>query len=179
VIERAGRRAVSCLDVTPALGARQRKTIDLAARVHRQRVDAHDGSEVGTQGDGFLVRFATPDAAVACAMSLQRQMAETRERGSFVPELRVGVHAGEAVADDNDLVGRVINLAARVTDAAEPGEILVTEPVADHLSPGIALVDRGLRPLKGFAQPRHLLAVAWHPTKETIVLTTEMEDEQS
>ena len=57
------------------------------------------------------------------------------------------------------------------------GEILVTEPVADHLSPGVALVDRGLRPLKGFAQPRHLLAVAWHPTDETIVLTTELEDD--
>jgi class 3 adenylate cyclase len=143
----------------------------------RQCVHDHQGTEVGTQGDGFLVRFATPDSAVACAMSLQRQMDESRQGGSFVPELRVGLHAGEAVADDNDLVGRVINLAARVTDAAEPGEIIITEPVADHLSPGIPLVDRGLRTLKGFAQPRHLLAIAWRPTEETIVLTTEMEDE--
>src|SRR5205814_2733844 len=140
--------------------------------------DEHHGAEVGTQGDGFLIRFDTPDDAIACAMSLQRQMFDTRSGGSFVPELRVGIHAGEAVADDNDLVGRVINLAARVTDAAEPGEILVTEPVADHLSPGIALADRGLKPLKGFAQPRHLLAVMWHPTEETIVLTTEIEEEQ-
>jgi adenylate cyclase len=142
----------------------------------RQCVTDHRGTEVGTQGDGFLVRFETPDAAVACGMSLQRSMGDTRTRGSFVPELRVGIHAGEAVADDNDLVGRVINLAARVTDAAEPGEIIITEPVADHLSPGVALVDRGLKPLKGFAQPRHLLAVVWHPTDETIVLTTELED---
>ena len=144
----------------------------------RQCVDHHQGIEVGTQGDGFLVRFDTPDAAVACATSLHRSMSETRTRGSFVPELRVGIHAGEAVADDNDLVGRVINLAARVTAAAEPGEILITEPVADHLSPGIALVDRGLRPLKGFAQPRHLLSVVWHDTDETIVLTTELEESE-
>lgn len=144
----------------------------------RRCIDEHAGTEVGTQGDGFLVRFETPDAAVACAISLQRGMYDARSAGSFVPELRVGIHAGEAVADDNDLVGRVINLAARVTDAAAPGEILVTEPVADHLSPGIALADRGLKPLKGFAQPRHLLAVMWHPTDETIVLTTEMEEEQ-
>jgi class 3 adenylate cyclase len=145
----------------------------------RRCVDNHHGTEVGTQGDGFLVRFETPDAAVACAVSVQRQMGESRSAGSFVPELRVGIHAGEALADDNDLVGRVINLAARVTDAAEPGEILITEPVADHLSPGVALVDRGLQPLKGFAQPRHLLAVAWHPTDETIVLTTtELEDDE-
>jgi class 3 adenylate cyclase len=144
----------------------------------RQCLHDHQGTEVGTQGDGFLVRFELPDAAVSCAVALQRQMGERRNGGSFVPELRVGIHAGEAVADDNDLVGRVINLAARVTDAAEPGEILITEPVADHLSPGVALVDRGLKPLKGFAQPRHLLAVAWHPMDETIVLTTaEVDDE--
>jgi class 3 adenylate cyclase len=148
---------------------------------HRQHVreciDQHHGIEVGTQGDGFLVRFELPDAAVACAISLQREMHASRERGAFVPELRIGIHAGEAVADDNDLVGRVINLASRVTGAAEPGEILVTEPVADHLSPGVALADRGLKPLKGFAQPRHLLAVMWHPTDdETIVLTTELDD---
>ena len=140
----------------------------------RQCVDDHNGTEVGTQGDGFLVRFDTPDAAVSCAITLHRHMHDTRTGGAFVPELRVGIHAGEAVADDNDLVGRVINLAARVTDAADPGEILITEPVADHLSPGVALVDRGLKPLKGFAQPRHLLSVVWHPTDETIVLTTEL-----
>src|SRR5205823_6269000 len=148
---------------------------------HRQLVrgcvEEHHGTEVGTQGDGFLVRFDEPDHAVSCAISLHRKMHDARLGGAFVPELRVGIHAGEAVADDNDLVGRVINLAARVTDAAAPNEILVTEPVADHLSPGIALVDRGLRPLKGFAQPRHLLAVAWQPTDETIVLTTELEDD--
>src|SRR4029079_3084987 len=116
----------------------------------RQCVEANKGTEVGTQGDGFLVRFETPDAAIACAISLQRSMDESRTGGAFVPELRVGIHAGEAVADDNDLVGRGIILGAAVTDAAEPGDILITEPVADHLSPGVALVDRGLKPLKGF-----------------------------
>jgi class 3 adenylate cyclase len=147
-------------------------------QVVRQCIDNHNGTEVSTQGDGFLVRFDTPDAAIACAISLQRSMSDTRAGGAFVPELRVGIHAGEAVADDNDLVGRVINLAARVTDAAQPGEILITEPVADHLSPGVALVDRGLKPLKGFAQPRHLLSVVWHPTDETIVLTTDLENDE-
>lgn len=150
---------------------------------HRQLVrgcvEEHDGTEVSTQGDGFLVRFDTPDAAVACAVGLHRQMSEARAGGAFVPELRVGIHAGEAMADDNDLVGRVINLASRVSAAAEPGEILVTEPVADHLLPGVALADRGLKSLKGFEQPRHLLAVMWHPTDdETIVLTTELEDSE-
>lgn len=127
----------------------------------RRCVGEHRGAEVGTQGDGFLVRFDSPDAAVRCALSIQRSMSESRISGVFTPELRVGIHAGEAVADDHDLVGRVVNLASRVTSAAAPGEVLVTEPVADHLSPGFSLADRGLVPLKGIAAPRHLLAVDW------------------
>jgi class 3 adenylate cyclase len=128
-------------------------------------VGRHEGIEVGTQGDGFLVRFTTPDAGVACAIDIQRAMANTRSAGAFTPEVRIGVHAGEAMADDNDLVGRVINLASRVTGAAGPSEILVTEPVADHLAPGIVLGDRGLVSLKGIAQPRHLLQVDWRPAE--------------
>jgi class 3 adenylate cyclase len=76
------------------------------------------------------------------------------------------VHAGEAVDDEGDLVGRVINLASRVTDEAKPGEILVTEPVADQLVGKLELEDKGLRPLKGVSQPRHLLAVKWSEAPE-------------
>jgi class 3 adenylate cyclase len=132
---------------------------------HRSMVRAclarHGGSEIGTQGDGFLMRFPTSDAAVTCAIDIQRTMAVRRDHGELIPDLRVGIHAGEAVADDNDLVGKVINLASRVTSAAAPNEIVVTEPVADHASPGLVLTDRGLVPLKGIAQSRHLLAVEW------------------
>ncbi|MEY2590881.1 MAG: adenylate cyclase [Acidimicrobiaceae bacterium] len=127
----------------------------------RSCLERHGGTEIGTQGDGFLVRFATSDSAVSCAIDIQRQMDHQRRTGPFTPDLRIGIHSGEAVADDNDLVGKVINLASRVTSAAAPNEIVVTEPVADHASPGLVLVDRGLVPLKGIAQPRHLLAVDW------------------
>jgi class 3 adenylate cyclase len=133
----------------------------------RACIEEHDGAEVGTQGDGFLLRFASPDSAVGCAIAIQRTMAASRSSGAFAPEVRVGVHAGEAVSDDNDLVGRVINLASRVTSAAAPSEILVTEPVADHLSPGFPIADRGLVPLKGFTQPRHLLAIDWQLVDHT------------
>ena len=60
-------------------------------------------------------------------------------------------------------------------------QVTVCDPREEYIEtwdiPGIALVDRGLRPLKGFAQPRHLLAVAWRPTDETIVLTTELDED--
>jgi class 3 adenylate cyclase len=98
---------------------------------------------------------------VLCGIDIQSELGTAREASDFVPELRIGVHAGEAVEDDGDLIGRVINLASRVTDEATPGEILVTEPVADQLVGKLELEDKGLRSLKGLQQPRHLLAVKW------------------
>lgn len=131
-------------------------------RTVREVLAANAGREVGTQGDGFLVRFDRPADAVAFAVALQRRLDHDRVRGTFSPQVRIGVHMGEATDNDGDLVGRVLNLASRVTAAADPGEILVTEPVADHLPTAGGLVDRGLVPLRGVAQPRHLLAVRWH-----------------
>ncbi len=131
----------------------------------RSALRARGGEEVGTQGDGTLARFSSPADAVLCAVDIQENLKAGRATGSTIPDVRIGVHAGEAVEDEGDLVGRVINLASRVTSEAEPGEILITEPVADQLVGRLELEDKGLRPLKGMAQPRHLLAVRWSSTQ--------------
>lgn len=136
----------------------------------RACVREHGGSEVGTQGDGFLVRFEVPDEAAACAVELQRRLAAERADAPRGIHVRMGIHAGEVVQNDDDLVGSVVNLASRVCAVAGADEILVTEPLADHLRPGRPLVDRGLRTLKGFDQPRHLLALVWDEAADTIVL---------
>jgi len=123
---------------------------------------AGGGYEVNALGDGFLARFDTPAAAVSCAVSIQRRLEEQRRVSGFAPSVRIGIHSGDAVEDGGDLLGAVINLAARVTSAGEPGEIIVTEPVADHLGDRFATEDRGLVELKGVSKARHLLAVHWH-----------------
>jgi class 3 adenylate cyclase len=132
----------------------------------RTECAARGGDEVGTQGDGFLVRFPGPADAVLAGVDVQREI-DGIATDAFDFRVRVGVHAGEAVEDEGDLVGRVINLAARVTAEALPGEILVTEPVADYVGGRLRLEDRGLRPLRGVAQPRHLLAVVWGDAPDT------------
>jgi class 3 adenylate cyclase len=123
------------------------------------------GEEVGTQGDGFLAQFPSPADAVLCAVDIQRDVRDVAAAGLGL-RLRIGVHAGEAVHDDGDLIGRVVNLAARVTGEAEPGEILVTEPVADYVGGQLQLKDRGLRELRGVPQPRHVLAVVWSDSEQ-------------
>jgi class 3 adenylate cyclase len=128
----------------------------------REHVKRCDGREVSTQGDGFFVRFDDVAAALQCALAIQSSLAEQRRGDELVPETRIGLHAGEVVADDDgDLLGHVVNIASRVTDAAVGSEILITETVADLAPSDIALVDRGLETLKGVRQPRHLLAVKW------------------
>lgn len=130
----------------------------------RATLAAWHGTLVNTQGDGCLARFADATDALQCAVQLQEELARLRTVAEFPLHVRVGLHAGEAVEDDGgDLVGKVINIAARVTGEAETDEILITEPVAEHVPAGMTLEDRGLRSLRGVSQSRHLLAVAWRP----------------
>ncbi|MEL7207334.1 MAG: adenylate/guanylate cyclase domain-containing protein [Actinomycetota bacterium] len=134
------------------------KVLTRHRKVVRRCIDDNRGEEVKTQGDGFFIRFDTAPDAVHCALAIQGRLSRRRYRD--LPPLRIGIHAGEAVQDDDgDLMGKVINVAARVTDAAEAGEILVTESVADNVDNEVKLEDGGLRDLKGVAQPRHVLKV--------------------
>ncbi|MEM7141154.1 MAG: adenylate/guanylate cyclase domain-containing protein [Actinomycetota bacterium] len=133
---------------------------------HRRTVRAamteHGGREVGTQGDGFFVRFSDPLAAVECAATIQQRSREERDEGSPLPPVRIGIHQGDAVHERDDVLGQVVNVAARLLEIAGPDEILMTEPVADGMAAD-RLVDRGLVTLKGMSQPRHVLALAWDP----------------
>lgn len=135
-------------------------------RTVRKVVADHHGREIGTQGDGFLLRFPSPREATSCAVALQRRLATQRDADERIPQIRIGVHAGEVIARDGDVLGRMVNIASRVADTAAPGEVLVTEPVADHADPGLGFEDRGLHELRGVEGPRHLLAVRWTPDGE-------------
>jgi class 3 adenylate cyclase len=127
----------------------------------RAAVSSRGGHEVATAGDGFLVRFESPADAVLAGVDIQQALADARSADATTPHTRIGLHAGDAVDAGDDVLGHVVNLAARVSSAAEPDEILVTEPVADQLVGSLQVEDRGLQPLKGVSQPRHLLAVRW------------------
>ena len=127
----------------------------------RTVITQRGGSEIATAGDGFLICFDSPAEAVLASVDIQRALAEARAEDDSVPSTRIGLHAGDVVDDGSDVLGHVVNLASRVSSAAEPNEILVTEPVADQLVGSLRVEDRGLKPLKGVSQPRHLLAVRW------------------
>ncbi|HET6964641.1 MAG TPA: adenylate/guanylate cyclase domain-containing protein [Acidimicrobiales bacterium] len=119
------------------------------------------GTEVSSSGDGFLARFERPADAVRGAVAFQRRLEEQRHQVGFAPAVRVGINAGDAIEEAGDVLGATVNLAARVTAAAEPGEILVTEVVADALDGSFHLIDQGLREMKGLERKVHVLSVGW------------------
>lgn len=134
------------------------------ARYRKLLTDAYKnygGQEVSAQGDGFLARFHRPGDAVQCAVDIQRRLEEQRHEFGFAPAVRIGINAGDAIEEEGDVLGTTVNIASRVTSAADPNEILVTETVADQLDDRFQLKDGGLRQMKGLDRQAHVLIVTW------------------
>ena len=117
----------------------------------RGLLEMHRGREVDTTGDGFLATFDAPARAIACALAIA---AASRDHGV---EVRAGVHTGEVEVAGDDLRGVAVHLAARIMDAAGPGEVFVSATSKELASgAGVEFVERGSRDLKGFTGPRQL-----------------------
>lgn len=98
------------------------------ALVHKQ-LEAWDGIAVKSVGDGFMAAFGSATAAVRCGLAIQESSTAMLLPDGSPLEVRVGIHAGEPVKDQGDLFGTTVNVAARVTAAAQPGEVLISDLV--------------------------------------------------
>lgn len=131
--------------------------------VIREALNRHAGTEVKHTGDGILASFGSISQAVACAVAIQRAFAARNLNSTAEPvNVRVGLSAGEPVADHNDLFGTTVNLAARVCAFAQPGQILTSNVIRELcLGKPFVFSDRGEAELKGFARPIRLHEVIW------------------
>jgi adenylate cyclase len=132
------------------------------------KIAEHKGRIVKTTGDGILVEFPSVVEAVACAVAVQRGMAE---RNASIPEdqrivFRVGINLGDIIVEDADIHGDGVNVAARLEAISEPGGICTSATVRDHIGDRLDLAfdDLGEQALKNIARPvrayRVLLATA-------------------
>jgi YVTN family beta-propeller protein len=121
------------------------------------QVAAHGGRGVRSTGDGFLVVFDSPRAAVSCALAIQRELSER----DHPIRVRIGLNAGEVLEGGGEPFGAAINLAARVMDRADGGEILASDTVRQLVGTltGASFRDRGRVALKGFAERQRLYEV--------------------
>ncbi len=149
--------------LTQRLGdAKARELLREHERMVREALKAHGGSEVKTMGDGFMTSFSSATKALECAIAMQRAFAEHSESAEDPIKVRVGLNAGEPIAEDDDLFGTAVNEAARITATAKGGEILVSD-VVRQLAKGkdFLFADRGETSLKGFDEPVRLYELRW------------------
>jgi adenylate cyclase len=105
--------------------------------VENEVLPPHSGRLVKSLGDGLLLEFPVVPPAVKAALAVQRAGAKINV--GMPPDrhimLRMGVHFGHLIADNHDVYGTGVNLAARLTGLAGPGEIVVSADVRDQLTP--------------------------------------------
>jgi class 3 adenylate cyclase len=133
-------------------------------QIVRRCVAQFEGEVVKSQGDGFMLAFASASAALACSVELQRAFARySAERPEEPLRIRIGVHTGNIFQSEEDLHGRAVVLAARITGQAQGGEILVSAVCrgyterTGHWRYG---QERELR-LKGIALPQSASTLEW------------------
>jgi adenylate cyclase len=121
------------------------------------KVAKHNGRIVKNTGDGALVEFASVVDAARCADEIQRSFAE---HNIDVPlneriEMRIGVHAGDIIIDENDIFGDAVNIAVRLEEIAEPGGVCISDDAQRQVRGrvDIAFDDIGWQSLKNIRDP--------------------------
>jgi class 3 adenylate cyclase len=149
--------------LTERLGdAKAREVLRTYERIVREALWAHGGSEVKTLGDGFLASFASGTRALECAIVVQRAFAAYNASADEPIRVRIGLNAGEPIAEEKDLFGTAVILTERIATQAQGGEILVANVVRELAAgKGFLFSDRGEVVLRGFEDPVRLYEVRW------------------
>jgi adenylate cyclase len=108
------------------------KVLERHNEVIERRVAEHGGYVVKNQGDGFMIAFSEPHAAVRCCLAVPRSLQEAEDQPDAV-RVRMGAHVGTSVRRGDDLFGLDVAMAARVADLAEGGQILVSDAMHEAL----------------------------------------------
>jgi class 3 adenylate cyclase len=129
----------------------------------RDALKAHSGSEIKHTGDGIMASFPSASLGIECAIAIQKTLAEYNEKNPDTPlRVRIGLNAGEPVAEDADLFGTAVQLTARICAHADPGQILASEVVRQLVAgKGFLFADQGETALRGFEEPVRLYEVRW------------------
>jgi len=142
-------------------------------RIVRPLFPKHSGREVKTIGDAFLVEFGSALEATRCAFDIQQSLSELNSGRS--PDkrvlLRVGIHLGDVIHDQNDVYGDAVNIASRIEPLASPGGICVSEQVYDQIKNKFEfpLSSLGEKNLKNVGEPVEVFRVIlpWEKKSES------------
>jgi TolB-like protein/class 3 adenylate cyclase/Flp pilus assembly protein TadD len=143
------------------MGADEEGTHERLQALRRELVDPkigeHSGRIVKTTGDGMLAEFPSVVDAVRCAAEVQRAMVD-REAGLLEDRrirYRIGINLGDIIAEDGDIFGDGVNIAARLEALAAPGGICISRVVRDQIRDKLTypFADLGEQSVKNIARP--------------------------
>jgi adenylate cyclase len=143
------------------MGADEEGTVARLKALRRDLIDPkiaeHRGRIVKTTGDGILIEFPSVVTALRCAVEVQRAMPgrNATEPADRRIEFRVGLHQGDVIVEDGDILGDGVNVAARLEAIADPGGVCISSRVHEDAAGKIELAfeDLGERRLKNIARP--------------------------
>lgn len=131
--------------------------IALRRRIFGPKVAEHRGRVVKLMGDGALVEFASVVDAVNAAVAIQTALAEANDKAPEDRriELRIGVNLGDVIIEGTDIYGEGVNVAARLQEVGDPGEIVLSATAHEHAASriGAKFADAGEHTLKNIAAP--------------------------
>jgi class 3 adenylate cyclase/pimeloyl-ACP methyl ester carboxylesterase len=131
-------------------------------RQTREALRAFGGAEVKAMGDGFMASFRSAQAALECAIDLQRRFADPLSDLGERLRVRIGLNAGEPIAEDGDLFGTAVIRAARIASLARASEIFAANVVRELVEgKGFLFSDEGLHALRGLDEPVRLWSLRW------------------
>jgi class 3 adenylate cyclase len=117
---------------------------------------------VKTFGDGFLASFVSTQMALRCAIALERAFDQMPEVHGERLKVRVGINAGEPIAEGDDLYGHSVTVASQLAKAANGGEILVSLVVRELVAgKGFQFERRGTEQIGDEELPMEIYRVEW------------------
>src|SRR5207247_858110 len=125
----------------------------------RAQFATHRGEEVVATGDGFFVAFESPDQALACAVAIQRQLADHRKTAGFAPQVRIGLHAAGATQVGRNFTGKGVHEASRIAGLAEGGQIVASRETA--AGGRFPVSEPRMVDVRGIAEPIEVVTVDW------------------
>jgi len=136
----------------------------LRTEIMEPHMARHGGRVAEIAGDAVLMEFPSVVNAVRWAADVQQAQERTRTTdGPLALHLRIGINVDDVIDEDGILQGDGVNIASRIHQAAEPGQIVVTAAVRDYVMNRLPLTfhDLGTPPMKNIARLVRVYTVEW------------------
>jgi len=140
----------------------------------KEIIRKYNGWLVKTIGDGLMCLFESAQDAALAARDMQRHADQANRRAPEPLALRIGMHSGPVVMNENDIEGDTVNIAARVAAASQPERILLTRAAAERLHEDLSGLLRTWRSeaFKGKSEAFDLFELGWRAEGEQRMIIT-------